>query len=77
MKRLILLLGIALLTFAIGMYTTAQVNRAAHYIWPDIDPQPQVIADAKPKICPAMMVTPSRDKGKHPQAQISAHSKGH
>ena len=48
MTRLALFLSIAFLTFAIGVYATTQVNRAGHYIWPDIDPQPQVIAADPP-----------------------------
>jgi hypothetical protein len=33
----------ALLTFGTGVYVTAQVNRAAYYIWPDVDPQPKTL----------------------------------
>jgi hypothetical protein len=40
MKRFTLFLSIALLTFVIGVYATVQANRAAHYIWPDFDPEP-------------------------------------
>lgn len=43
MKYLAIRIVIALFTFVIGVYVTAQVNRAAYYIWPDIDPQPRVI----------------------------------
>jgi hypothetical protein len=94
MKRPILFLGLALLTFAIGVGTATQVNRIEHYIWPNLDSAQGILGhpDLEPLaverehgplvICPAMIVrnapeTPSRDKGKHPQAQIIAHSRGH
>jgi hypothetical protein len=37
MKRMYLGIALALLTFILGVYTTAQVNRAAHHFIPDID----------------------------------------
>lgn len=43
MKYLAIRIAIALLTFVIGLVVTAKVNRAAYYIWPDVDPQPKVI----------------------------------
>jgi hypothetical protein len=42
MKRNVIYLIIALLTFVAGVVITAQIDRAAHYIWPDVDPQPKV-----------------------------------
>lgn len=42
MKYLAIRLAVALLMFVIGVFVTAQVNRAAYYIWPDVDPQPRV-----------------------------------
>jgi len=33
---------IAILTFITGACLTAQVNQAAHYLWPDVDPQPRI-----------------------------------
>lgn len=47
MKYIFIRLTIALLTFAIGVNVTRQVNRAAHCIWPDVDPQPSTIYPAK------------------------------
>lgn len=43
MKYLAIRIAIALLTFVIGLFVTAKVNRAAYYIWPDVDPQPKVV----------------------------------
>lgn len=43
MKYLAIRITVALLTFVTGVYVTVQVNRAAYYIWPDVDPQPKVI----------------------------------
>ncbi|HJS23453.1 MAG TPA: hypothetical protein VJ751_03720 [Pyrinomonadaceae bacterium] len=48
MKYLSIRLAIALLTFAIGVFVTLQVNRAAYYIWPDVDSQPKVSSTARP-----------------------------
>jgi hypothetical protein len=42
MRGFLVGLAIAVLTFVTGVYVTAQVNRAAYYIWPDVDPQPKV-----------------------------------
>ena len=42
MKVFSIRLAIALLTFAIGVFMTFQVNRAAYYIWPDVDPPSKV-----------------------------------
>lgn len=39
MKYLFVRLTVALLTFVMGVFVTFQVNRAAHYIWPDVDQQ--------------------------------------
>jgi hypothetical protein len=41
MNRFAVGIAIALLTFATGLCVTSQVNRAAYYIWPDVDPQPK------------------------------------
>jgi len=40
MKYLAIRIVIALCTFVVGVFITAQVNRAAYYIWPDVDPLP-------------------------------------
>jgi len=46
MKYFAIRLAVALLTFVAGVYVTSQVNRAAYYIWPDVDPQPKVSSSA-------------------------------
>ena len=48
MKYLAIRIAIALITFVIGVFVTAQVNRAAYVLWPDVDPQPKynVIIDS-------------------------------
>jgi hypothetical protein len=33
---------VALITFAVGVFVTSQVNRAAYIIWPDVDSQPKI-----------------------------------
>jgi hypothetical protein len=43
MKYLAIRVVIAVITFVIGVFVTAQVNRAAYYIWPDVDPQPRIV----------------------------------
>jgi len=60
MKYLALRIAIALFTFAIGVFVTAQVNRAAYVIWPDYDPQPKVVnhADTDKKPCVRVFVEP-------------------
>jgi len=57
MKYLSIRLVIALLTFVIGVYVTSQVNRAAYYIWPDVDLQPKIAYDhPERKSCVRMIV---------------------
>lgn len=41
MKYLAIRFAVALLTFVIGLFVTAQVNRAAYVLWPDVDAQPK------------------------------------
>jgi hypothetical protein len=41
MKYLAIRIAVALLTFVIGVFVTAQVNRAAYVFWPDVDAQPK------------------------------------
>ena len=41
MKYLAIRIAVALITFVIGVFVTAQVNRAAYVLWPDVDPQPR------------------------------------
>jgi hypothetical protein len=43
MKYLAIRVAIAILTFVIGVFVTAQVNRAAHRIWPDFDAESRLI----------------------------------
>jgi len=42
MKHFLIRFIFALLTFAVGVYVTSQVNRAAYIIWPDVDRQPKI-----------------------------------
>lgn len=59
MKYLALRIAIALFTFIIGVFVTAQVNRAAYVLWPDVDPQPkyhQFIDDHNKKPCVRVFV---------------------
>ncbi len=56
MKYLAIRIAIALLTFVIGLVVTAKVNRAAYYIWPDVDPQPKVVYEIHEKQGPCVKV---------------------
>jgi hypothetical protein len=56
MKYLAIRITIALFTFVIGLFVTAQVNRAAYYIWPDVDPQPKVIYEFHEKQEPCVRI---------------------
>ena len=58
MKYLAIRLAVALLTFVIGLFVTAQVNRAAYVIWPDYDPAPKIVnhADTDKQPCGRVFV---------------------
>ena len=60
MKYLAIRIAIALITFVIGVFVTAQVNRAAYIIWPDYDPQPKIVnhKDTDTKPCVRIFVEP-------------------
>jgi len=53
MRRLVLHFSVLILTFAIGIYANALVNRAAYYFIPDVDPQPKFdyVISRVPKVC--------------------------
>ena len=72
MRRLIFHFAVLVLTFVIGTFVNAQVNRAAYYFIPDYDPQPVVHYDpvAKARVetgCgPAHLDdVPTRDSRRH------------
>ena len=48
MKCFSIRIAVALLTFVTGVYVTSQVNRAAYFIWPDVDPQPKAVSSTRP-----------------------------